>query len=42
VIPPGVAHVDYEAELAAVIGARVKGRFGRECTRGFRRLHVPQ
>jgi 2,4-didehydro-3-deoxy-L-rhamnonate hydrolase len=25
VIPPGVAHVDYEAELAAVIGARVKG-----------------
>ena len=25
VIPPGVEHVDYEAELAAVIGARVKG-----------------
>jgi 5-carboxymethyl-2-hydroxymuconate isomerase len=25
VIPPGVEQVDYEAELAAVIGARVKG-----------------
>jgi 2-keto-4-pentenoate hydratase/2-oxohepta-3-ene-1,7-dioic acid hydratase in catechol pathway len=25
VIPPGVGKVDYEAELAAVIGARVKG-----------------
>lgn len=25
VVPPGVEHVDYEAELAAVIGARVKG-----------------
>jgi 2-keto-4-pentenoate hydratase/2-oxohepta-3-ene-1,7-dioic acid hydratase in catechol pathway len=25
VIPPGVEEVDYEAELAAVIGARVKG-----------------
>lgn len=25
VIPPGVEHVDYEAELAAVIGARAKG-----------------
>jgi len=25
VVPPGVDHVDYEAELAAVIGARVKG-----------------
>jgi 5-carboxymethyl-2-hydroxymuconate isomerase len=25
VVPPGVEHVDYEAELAAVIGARIKG-----------------
>jgi len=25
VVPPGVHHVDYEAELAAVIGARIKG-----------------
>jgi 2-keto-4-pentenoate hydratase/2-oxohepta-3-ene-1,7-dioic acid hydratase in catechol pathway len=25
VIPPGIAQVDYEAELAAVVGARVKG-----------------
>ena len=25
VIPPGVGQVDYEAELAAVIGARIKG-----------------